>query len=64
MIPQHFRVEEQDLPGEQVSGTMDERPELDRGRLYMTKDILIYRVVKARRAARQTQPNPEGLGHQ
>jgi hypothetical protein len=54
MILQHFRVERRDLPGEQVSGTMDGRPELDRGRLHMRTDILIYRVVKARRAVRQT----------
>jgi hypothetical protein len=33
MNPLHLRVEERDLPGERVSGTMDERPELDRGRL-------------------------------
>jgi hypothetical protein len=31
MSPQHFRVEERDLPGERVSVIMDERPELDRG---------------------------------
>jgi hypothetical protein len=32
MSPQRFRVEEADLPGERVSGIMDERPELDSGR--------------------------------
>jgi hypothetical protein len=31
MSPQRFRVEEGDLPGERVSGIMDERPEMDSG---------------------------------
>jgi hypothetical protein len=33
MSPQRFRVEEAGLPGEGVSGIMDERPKLDSGRL-------------------------------
>jgi hypothetical protein len=28
----------------------------------MTKDVLIYRVAKARRAVPKRQPSPEGLG--
>jgi hypothetical protein len=32
MSPQRFRVEEAGLPGEGVSGIMDERPEVDSGR--------------------------------
>jgi hypothetical protein len=39
MSPQHFRVEERDLAGERVSGTMDERPELDRGWLQRSEWI-------------------------
>jgi hypothetical protein len=31
MSPQRFGVEEADLPGEGVSGIMDERPKVDSG---------------------------------
>jgi hypothetical protein len=73
MSPQHFAWKSGDLPGEQVSGIMDERPELDRGRLHrsewieariagMTRVVLIYASSRPGGPSAKRQPSPEGLG--